>query len=312
MPSLTAQLTVGYIGSLFNSLLYGCYIVLTGANIHLLRRKRHVPRLYLVYTIALFVTTTLYWAASVAQSQMVLIQEPTDPQNIPPSFINISILADVMPVINFWLVGLLLVYRCLVVWNRDWRVAAVLAFLYLSSIGTGIYSIWAEVHLDLAGTLTAQKPFWSFLIALNVTAAALITSRLLYYKRRLHGIFGGRHGKHYTSIIALVVESTALDVLFEILAFATLVNNSDAASFFLPVEGMILPIVPNLVIYRVATGVSFESEDHDTVAAPSTQFTSNRTAVVNVSVGKELNSSSSFVPSLNGKDSLSRNMSSAA
>ena len=78
-------------------------------NIYLLRRKRQIPRLYLVYTVTLLITTTIYWGAAVSLSTTVLIIEPTNPQDLPSNFENVGILADVMPVLNFWIVGIMMV-----------------------------------------------------------------------------------------------------------------------------------------------------------------------------------------------------------
>jgi len=166
------------------------------------------------------------------------------------------------------------------VWD-DYRIAAVPGLVFLVIFGTGISCVWAAGSPVVSPHTTRilNYPFWISVVVLNVLTTSLISLRLLHVRRTLRKTLGHGHGKQYTTIVAMLVESAALELIFAILAFATFAANVTAANFFAPVEGLAVVIAPNLLIYRVARGSSFDRGDVKTLTTqPSLKFVSNPAA----------------------------------
>lgn len=64
--------------------------------------------------------------------------------------------------------------------------------------------LWAHTTVEFA------LPFWSFSVGLNIILSLAIALRLIMMRRALARTIGPEHGKVYTSIAAMIVESSAL------------------------------------------------------------------------------------------------------
>lgn len=76
-----------------------------------------------------------------------------------------------------------------------------ISVVWLLSTGMGLFSAQA---LDL-GTA-----FWSLSISQNVLVTTLICARLFHARHRITSALGGEHGRLYTRVCAMLVESAAL------------------------------------------------------------------------------------------------------
>ena len=65
--------------------------------------------------------------------------------------------------------------------------------------------------------------FWSFSLALNVLATALICGRLIFFRYQLRRAFGDDCNSEYTTIIAMIVESEALYSIYLIMFIIPLI-----------------------------------------------------------------------------------------
>ncbi|KAK0209099.1 hypothetical protein DFS33DRAFT_503470 [Desarmillaria ectypa] len=168
-----------------------------------------------------------------------------------------------------WLADGLVLYRFFIIYDRNlWAVIA-LAIIYLGDIGSGLGlaisiarsqdSFWAttSVRLGIA--------FWSISVGLNIVFTCLIATRLLLIRQRANAVLGPNHGSHYTSVVAIMVESAVLYSLWALVFLITYARNNPVQNILLPPLGQIEGIAPLLIILRVIRGRAWNS----TTVAPS-------------------------------------------
>lgn len=70
-------------------------------------------------------------------------------------------------------------------------------------------------------------------LSVNIFLTILITLRLLLYRRRIIGTLAPEHGKHYFSLITIVIESAASYSTFALLFIVTYALNNPINIIFL-------------------------------------------------------------------------------
>lgn len=128
-------------------------------------------------------------------------------------------------------------------------------------------------------------PYFVISLSLNIILTILIIARLLTYRRRINAVMGSEHGRDYTSLAALIVESAVLYSVFALAFLITYAINNPINQVFIglvtPVQVSIILKIQNaekltspqliasyLIIYRVAQGRAW-SRDTLTQPAPS-------------------------------------------
>uniref|UniRef100_A0A0W0GC82 Uncharacterized protein n=1 Tax=Moniliophthora roreri TaxID=221103 RepID=A0A0W0GC82_MONRR len=162
--------------------------------------------------------------------------------------------------------NLLSLYRCYVIWGRNIPVmilpvlmfltASVMAIITLvQSAGTSIYSSQSVNYVVLWISITS---------GLNVLLTALISFRLLSARRRLLKL-NITAPTQYIGVVAILVESSlpfpVLGILYAVLS----AKNIGVYVIFAVFWGMYAGIAPLLIIYRVAKGTAWTSDDNNTV-----------------------------------------------
>jgi len=150
-----------------------------------------------------------------------------------------------------------MIWRCLIVWNHRRWVVLFPIFTWLSSSACIFVTVWLNTQSQ-AAYLTGFG--WGAAglaasLATNIMVTGLIVYRIVGIRKEMESTLGKHHATPYTSVIAMVVESAALYVFFEIIY---LVNYSIASS---PAQGLmlyvfvqIMAIAPLLMMVRVALG----------------------------------------------------------
>ncbi|KAF8880098.1 hypothetical protein CPB84DRAFT_1656811, partial [Gymnopilus junonius] len=154
--------------------------------------------------------------------------------------------------ISFAMTDGLLLYRCYIIYNANWRIVVLPCILYFGEIVMGIL---VPVEIGVSHTSFFAKPSTNFSIAwisltctLTTTMTGLIIGRILYvaYETRL--------ATDYTGVISMLVESAApLSVAG--IAFAVCVAKGSLG--FVPladVWGALAVFSPQLIILRAAMG----------------------------------------------------------
>lgn len=82
-------------------------------------------------------------------------------------------------------------------------------------------------------------PYLSLSLALNILVTIFIVVRLLLQRRRITRALGNLHGVHYTSIVAMIIESAALYSVFSLLLLVPFGLKSPISQIFLPCIGQV-------------------------------------------------------------------------
>jgi len=111
-------------------------------------------------------------------------------------------------------------------------------------------TIWSKVSVNFG------LPYFTISTSLNVIITLIISVRLLMYRRRMRKAFpSGSPGfdiTHYTSIVSMLVESSALYAVVSLLFIGFYGAKSHLLNIFLPILSQVQIIAPLLIILRVA------------------------------------------------------------
>ncbi|KAI5116362.1 hypothetical protein M0805_001372 [Coniferiporia weirii] len=274
-PSLQTIQNITFVTSNIASILYGAYICLALTNIYYLLHKK--SPLLLTYTILLLCVSTVYTGVTVNYSQKQIIDDPTnqDLLSVGPKVI----VRDSAYSINTWLVDGYSLFRCYIIWVGRYQTAVMTVpiLIYLGSVGTSIALLVFSANPGANYSTRIVQVFgtanWSLSLSLNVILTALIAGRLLRYRSRLRNVFGLGNDKLYTAILAASVESAALYAMFEVMVLASFLTNSLSEQILFAMTGNVQVIAPNLIILRVAKGISFASKNSVNSALSAVEFT---------------------------------------
>ena len=97
------------LGTHFLLSLIGGYVLLTCANIFLLINKRNIPKLYLYFTIAMFVAASIWISVAVYEAELRLVDLQINPDDPALIAVRPGALAASLSVINIMLSSGLLV-----------------------------------------------------------------------------------------------------------------------------------------------------------------------------------------------------------
>jgi hypothetical protein len=120
----------------------------------------------------------------------------------------------------------------------------------LSATSSGPIKVISASHLS--------APFIGLSIALNVTATALITFRLLQHRRRLvQAGFERSHTRTYSSLLGVIVESALLYTVAGLLFLPFLVKKNPLATAFSTCFIVTAFLAPGLIQLRIARGTAY-------------------------------------------------------
>jgi len=89
-------------------------------------------------------------------------------------------------------------------------------------------------------------PYWSLSMALNIIVTMLIVGRLWYARQRIRKSMGEQHGRTYTGVAALVIESAAP---YAIASFILVILYGIKDTGFI----LLLPTFPQVQVGQVVT-----------------------------------------------------------
>lgn len=263
-----------FAGILIGAIFYGIVIVLffqcMGALLDPVNRNREGIRWGLVaYTATSFSLVTIFTAMNLDVQSISYIDNRDFPGNdaLPPGPLGyqtliyskaISVVPNLMFLLNNWLADGLLVYRCYVIYAKNYWVIAFPCLTYLASLAMGIMliyqtsqpdsSIWNSVAINFGVT------YFSISISLNILLTLLIVVRLVLHSKNIRSAMGAPAGASglYKAIITVLIESSALYAVNSILFVAPWSVKSHVADIFLPILAETQVIAPLLIIRRVA------------------------------------------------------------
>ncbi|ESK84741.1 hypothetical protein Moror_578 [Moniliophthora roreri MCA 2997] len=275
-PSISLLLERSWlIGTILTGVGYGIVVTLTVLCIGpllkgLKGRKRDYFRLFsVIYVTLLFLCATMFMAGDSSMAQYSYVDYRLYPGG-PAAFENdmfwipVSEIGNVGFVVSNWLADLVVVWRCLVVFKGSsfpfWAICIYPCIAYIVSWVFGL--LWL-IQISATSPWVAEFNFtlyyfWSSFV-LNVTMTIAIVARLMVYRYRIAKVMGNKHGRQYTSIASMIIESSLLYTSFQLVFIITFALNNPIQPLFLQPLSQVQCISPLLIIFRVTCGHAWTS-----------------------------------------------------
>ncbi|KIJ53319.1 hypothetical protein M422DRAFT_43020 [Sphaerobolus stellatus SS14] len=284
-----------YIGNAFGLILYGVLICLTFHSIFLLNAstdvsQRRVRRAYTWYSIIVLVLIAIALMANVLMGQLMWIEHRNFPSSGPSSSggpvgywnangnIWFNIFGSAADILADFMSNALLLYRCYIVWNRNWLIITFPLLVYLANIAMALLALvqsaaplsnfYQGVTVNFAIPWLALTSFFNFMVT------CLIAGRIMFLSRRIDKILPAETKVVYAGVVAILVEAavptTVLGIIFAVLEGRNLIESVALSILW----GTFIAISPQLIILRVAMGRGWTD-------ATVSQFSGNMTFASN-------------------------------
>ncbi|KAF9810353.1 hypothetical protein IEO21_06973 [Rhodonia placenta] len=234
-------------------------------------RRRHL--ILLVFISVLFILGTIFVYSLSEFTQLAFIEQRNFPGG-PSAYENdmfwipVDELGVAVWVIGNWLMDLLLVWRCIVIFSAlpgvpIWAVVVLPSILFCASFSTGLGVLFLvkTSHSSPYGSPKFTIIYFATTLALNVMVTVFIAARLLYYQRRARTVFGGMHMSHYSNLASILVESAALYSIFSILFVMTLALHHPLSDFIAQCMAPVQTVASLLIIFQ-AKSVPKQNNEH--------------------------------------------------
>jgi len=156
-----------------------------------------------------------------------------------------------------WLLDILLIHRCFVIWNWHVIVVVFMSLLLLANVVMAILTLVSSSKGAVYTSINFQLAYLSISFSTNFIYTLLVAGRLLFMRRQIKAALGEEHSKFYTSVAAMIVESSALYSAFGVIYVVTfaLHNNVENLIFLWIIH--VQAIAQLLIILRVAQGRAY-------------------------------------------------------
>ncbi|KAJ7593434.1 hypothetical protein C8J56DRAFT_779396 [Mycena floridula] len=153
----------------------------------------------------------------------------------------------------------LLIFRCYIIWNSDWRIIVFPLILYLASMSMAITMLIQSAKPGsnfFRGSTVNFGILWAVMsVALNIVVTGLIAVRIFRARNASRKFIEDREGeKMYTNIAAIIIESALPFSLFGIVFAVTYGKDLAEGPAFLFVWAVFSGLSPQFIIFRVACG----------------------------------------------------------
>ncbi|KAH8092475.1 hypothetical protein BXZ70DRAFT_455547 [Cristinia sonorae] len=306
------------------SIFYGLHIVTLCLCVQVLlfsphrhnikRRSRFLSPFFLV-TLIMFALGTFDLALAI-QHVMDAFVWYNGPGGAKGEFANISYWVNVMQtVIYFTQSGVadkVLIYRCFVVYNRNWLILVALSLFSFALAVCSAFTAYIEFTLHTEALLNVKRltpfvtPLFVLALALNLIATSLIVYKIWSVSSdtaevAVSSYGNGRHGSSMRHAMRIIIESGAIYTTAVVIFFITYLSRSNAQYVVAACMVQLIGIVFNLLIIRLDRGRSIsdtENRPHDTgvmsnpmlFGSPSTRHTDSEVGPMEFRPGEPLTS----------------------
>lgn len=249
-------------------------------------KAKKFPYLQQLYVTILFLLAGITIACNLMHNQMTWIDNRNYPGG-PGAFILeqqgqlVNTVGNSAGLILAFMVDSLLIYRCFVVWNSNYYVIILpILMIIASTVMAVLQTIAASQPQSALWNERAVKfglPYFSLSMTLNMLVTVIIIVRLLLARRQIQQVMGSQHGKEYTGVAAMLVESAAPPALVSIVLIALYARNITAQVLFYPLLPQVQAIAPQLIFIRVMRGRAWSKNTLTTgeLTSKNVQFGSN-------------------------------------
>ncbi|KIJ53725.1 hypothetical protein M422DRAFT_222413 [Sphaerobolus stellatus SS14] len=258
---------------LLGAVSYGIFFLLTiQATIAILRRaaarqqKFSTQVILLSYVAITFILATLGFAGNSRYTEVIWIDMRDIPGG-PPVLINtelnyaINKFALACYYIMEWVMSALLLYRTFIVWNRNIFVVLFMTSLFLGSVAMSIL-VLVESRIKDFYDINVQIAYLSLTVGTNILYTLLIVFKLFTAHYNMKKGVGEKHAGTYISIIAMIVESSAMYSVLGVLYIASFATHSNCSNLIFLSISHVQGIAQLLIILRVAEGRAYTGEGY--------------------------------------------------
>ena len=108
--------------------------------------------------------------------------------------------------------------------------------VWLIQVSAPASSPWGSLSNN---AINFTAPYFWMSLSLNISMTIAICARLLFYRRRITRVLGPNHGTQYTSVAAMIVESSFLYSAFALLFLIPFALNNPIQNAFIQLMGEI-------------------------------------------------------------------------
>ncbi|KAH9923181.1 uncharacterized protein BXZ73DRAFT_51093 [Epithele typhae] len=272
---------------------YGVQFVLWAISVRYLWNKRPRGRnamLLLSYITLLLVVETIFAIVQARTVELMYIDNRNYPggpwqyflatQNLP---VNVMFFATLVTITL--LCDILVFWRCWVIWSAFGRTAAfaatfvplltLIASFVMGTLWT-LQSSHPGLSLYSAEPLAFGTAYYTLSLGTNVLLTALITTRLLLFRREHAAALSSEHGSQYLSLATLVVESAALYSAFAVAFLVSYALNAPINQIWLGFAQAAQQVATYLIIFRVADGTAWTTQTMRSATVTTIDFRDGR------------------------------------
>ncbi|KAJ6500293.1 hypothetical protein DFH09DRAFT_1336188 [Mycena vulgaris] len=254
------------LGCILESMCYGLFSLMAGFTLTTITAKRPSKRpMILIVLVLIWILSTMHWIVNVYRVYQAFIVFPDgaiayyDTLNL-PSYTTKNVAYATLTLVADGFAS----YRCYVVWNRNWYIAAVPVMLFLSTgvAGYGTTYVFTTVQPGNPIFLSTIVPWitsWiSLTLSTNVVCTFLIGVRILRSQHALRSV--SRVGNdRLSSTLIIIVESAAIYSSTLIALIVSYLCGSNGQYIVID-----LGITFTMIILRVSLGVSSDGSTKPT------------------------------------------------
>uniref|UniRef100_A0A8H7XJQ7 Uncharacterized protein n=1 Tax=Psilocybe cubensis TaxID=181762 RepID=A0A8H7XJQ7_PSICU len=157
----------------------------------------------------------------------------------------------------------MLIYRVYVLYQHwyvivvpvmAWIVMLILGAFFILQAARPDSSLWSHI------TLNFSLPYFSLTMATNILLTLMLVIRLLYMRHKVMKIIDRSHGKTYTNIVTMLLESAAIYGVVSFIFLVLYIKGNTAALLFIPLLTQVQCISPVLIILRVTRGRAWSAK----------------------------------------------------
>jgi len=229
---------------------------------------KSATRFYALYGLALFILLTIATACNILFGQLAWIEHRDIPGGI-PAFIaeNTAAWYNTFGTSAGFLMSYLgdglLVYRCYIIWNSNWKVVVLPILIYFTSIAFSILTVDQSAvpgsSFFSGKAVDFGVPYTSLVVALNTLVTILICYRLLSMRRRMKSV-GLEDTDSYTGVTAMMIESAAPIAILGILYTVFNARQDPTSVAFAIMYGTSTGVSPQLIIFRTSLGKAWSKD----------------------------------------------------
>ncbi|EGO28970.1 hypothetical protein SERLADRAFT_353852, partial [Serpula lacrymans var. lacrymans S7.9] len=279
-------------------ILYGIYLVtlvqclralLWSDSNHAFKSRNKINWPMLVVAILLCTFATLDVAFGLRHNLVAFVYY-TGQGGATAEFEDISYWVNVMKTVDYVIQTLIgdamLMYRCYLVYERNWKIIIPSFIIWLSSLSCGIVVIITFATLDTSALLNVSQaePFVDSVLGttlgMNIITTSLIVYRIWSVDRqtaRMTVSTSSRRGSRLKHVVRILVESAALYTVSVLVFVCTYAASNNANYGTSDNVVQIIGISFNLIIIRITSGRSFENMTAVAPTLPTIEINKRRT-----------------------------------